>query len=207
LKSRMNYVGPSMRPVFRPGDGLVIKPYRSGRIRVGDVVVFRPPGQRHHVVHRVVSLDSSGISTKGDGNEKEDAWKISPEDIVGRVESIRRGIGTGRVEGGIKGRIQGRLAGMLGTMDRMISRALHPVYEAMSGKFVFLVPVNLRNNFVIIKRPHGKDIHLLIGRHHIGHCPAGQSGWRIQRPFRLFVDEDGLPSPDEIRLNDSTLTY
>jgi len=207
LKSHMNYVGPSMRPVFRPGDGLVIKPYRRGRIRVGDVVVFRPQGERHQVVHRVVSIDSSGISTKGDGNEKEDACKIHSADIVGRVESIRRGSGTGRIRGGINGRIQGHLAGMLGTMDRMISRVLHPVYEVLSGRFVFLVPGNLRKNFVIIERPHGKDIHLLIGSHHIGHCPAGQNGWRIRRPFRLFVDEELLPSPDEISLNDSALTY
>jgi len=62
----VSYVGPSMNPLLMGGDGLHIVPYKGRPIRPGDVIVFIRPGGETKVVHRVVSVDSRGIKTRGD---------------------------------------------------------------------------------------------------------------------------------------------
>ncbi|KPK14349.1 MAG: hypothetical protein AMK69_28945 [Nitrospira bacterium SG8_3] len=62
---KMIYKGPSMNPTLKPGDQLWITPYNGQKVQRGDVVVFISPGDGSRVVHRIVSLDPSGIRTQG----------------------------------------------------------------------------------------------------------------------------------------------
>ncbi len=104
-KKILNYTGPSMNPTLKVGDGMTVVPYGNRRIRVGDVVVFRSPKQDHYVVHRVVSVDSQGIRTIGDNNDRIDPWVLSPDNIMGRVISARRKNRDVTIHGGTRGRL------------------------------------------------------------------------------------------------------
>lgn len=73
----------SMRPGIQPGDVVVTKRVPVESLKIGDIVVFVPPGQQLARVHRIQTLDreNSGtiqITTKGDANNAVDPWhKIS----------------------------------------------------------------------------------------------------------------------------------
>ena len=69
LRSRLDVVevrGRSMLPTLRPGDRLlVIRPWRP--VRVGDVVLAPDPrDERRELVKRVVAVDASGVTLRGD---------------------------------------------------------------------------------------------------------------------------------------------
>lgn len=68
----------SMRPGLQPGDVVITKRVPTSAIRVGDVIVFHPPGSAELKVHRIATLErtDSGIAftTKGDANNVADPW-------------------------------------------------------------------------------------------------------------------------------------
>lgn len=68
----------SMRPTMPEGSLAVVVPKALPDIEVGDAIVYEPPGQTSYILHRVVEVVKSGrqpvVRTKGDANDKADAW-------------------------------------------------------------------------------------------------------------------------------------
>jgi signal peptidase len=79
----------SMRPNISTGDVVIIdKDFGEARdIAAGTVVAFRHDGQI--IAHRLTAVKdgASGLTlqTKGDNNEKDDAWTVRKDDLVGVV--------------------------------------------------------------------------------------------------------------------------
>ena len=75
----------SMSPTFNTGALVVDQPVTSATVyQVGDVVTFHPtPG--YTATHRIVAIDTNGITTKGDANPSSDIGFIQPSMIAGRV--------------------------------------------------------------------------------------------------------------------------
>ena len=69
----------SMRPTVSPGDLAITRPVSIGLLRVGDVIVFTPPGEARSVLHRIASLDGGLITTKGDANSAPDPWNFTAQ--------------------------------------------------------------------------------------------------------------------------------
>jgi signal peptidase len=68
----------SMRPGISPGDAVVTQRVPVSSLRVGDIIVFKPPGATLARVHRIASLGPAktgiAITTKGDANNAGDPW-------------------------------------------------------------------------------------------------------------------------------------
>jgi signal peptidase I len=199
----LNFTGPSMKPTLKPGDGLGVHPYGDRKIRIGDVVVACPPEREQHVVHRVVSVDSHGIRTRGDNNNNTDAWVLCAENIIGQVVGANRKNKNKTIYGGRPGRIYASGLKAIKQIDWTVSRILHPVYHrlASSGIFRNLLPLQLKTHVLCFKRANGIEMQLLMGRWVIGRRLNGQDRWHIRRPFRLFVDEHSLPEAQNILRN------
>jgi signal peptidase I len=68
----------SMRPTISPGDVAVTQAVPVSSLRVGDVIVFYPPGVTSEpVMHRIVSLVNGVIKTRGDANNVDDPWQVT----------------------------------------------------------------------------------------------------------------------------------
>jgi signal peptidase I len=68
----------SMRPTISPGDVAVTQAVPVSSLKVGDVIVFYPPGvTAEPVMHRIVSLDNGLIKTRGDANNVDDPWQVT----------------------------------------------------------------------------------------------------------------------------------
>ena len=194
LKS-MHYIGSSMNPTLRPGDRLDTVPYNRQKIRRGDVIVFISPLDESKAVHRVVSVDSKGIKTRGDNCNRIDPYVLGPDKIVGRVISVQRKNKQRRIFGGYLGRVFAGTARALIALDSGASFLLRPFYHrlARSGILRCWKPVWLEPRVISFRHSGGTELQLLMGRWVIGRRLPGVAQWNIRRPFRLFVDEDSLP--------------
>lgn len=71
-----------MEPMFGPGDLVIARSDLDPH--VGDVVLAEVNGGM--VLHRLVARDADGEwRTKGDANRAIDGWRVTDDDIVGRV--------------------------------------------------------------------------------------------------------------------------
>lgn len=75
--------GKSMEPLLWTGDVVIV--YKSGEIKVGDVVIYE--GRGNYVIHRVIEVRNNCYLIKGDNNPLPDGC-IPKELIKGKVLSI-----------------------------------------------------------------------------------------------------------------------
>lgn len=78
--------GGSMYPALRAGDVCIVR--LKGRFETGDVVLFREPGHRTRVLHRVRALGADGVVTQGDANPVADFEPLPPRSVIGRVAVV-----------------------------------------------------------------------------------------------------------------------
>jgi signal peptidase len=78
----------SMAPAMSPGDLVIDTPSApTTSYHVGDVITFHPtPG--YTTTHRIVAVDASGFTTKGDANRTADVGTVPSSSIVGRVVCV-----------------------------------------------------------------------------------------------------------------------
>ena len=74
---------PSMSPAV-PVGSLVITAPLGKPARVGELLVFRPPGNIHTYVHRVVAVGAGPTyRTKGDNDGRPDSWSVPSTSVIG----------------------------------------------------------------------------------------------------------------------------
>jgi signal peptidase len=184
-----------MNPTLKSGDRLCITPYDGQKIRRGDVVVFVPPGGDSKIIHRVVSIHSQRIKTRGDNNNELDHWVLKPDQILGRVVATQRNNRRRRIFGGPLGRLFALTVRVIRAIDLPVSYLLRPAYSELAKVSIFtrLLPVQMRPRVVSFEQAAGQELQLLMGRRVVGRWLPGMTRWYIRRPFRLFVDEESLP--------------
>ncbi len=193
--------GESMWPLFRPGDRIRFVPCCVEELKKGDVILFIPPGQKERVVHRVLSTGPGGVRTKGDANLCRDSWGLFHETIVGRAMAVERNGRVIPVSGGVRGHLLGLLIHVLRKSDHFASYVLNPSYRvlARTGLFRALLPHSLRPKVIEFERDGAKEMCLVMGSNIVGRRRAGEERWIIRRPYRIFVDEQGLPEGEKGR--------
>ena len=84
-----------MNPTFARGDAVIIEKTDSDKIQKNDILVFKHEGIiiTHRVTHIYTENDHLLFVTKGDNNEKDDAFKTTESQIIGRVVIINKYIG------------------------------------------------------------------------------------------------------------------
>ncbi len=188
------YRGPSMNPLLRDGDLIYLRSCVEKEMRVGDIVVFDDLETGDAIAHRITSIDSCGIKTKGDNNDEEDFPRIKPHAIRGKVEYAARGQRLFPVSGGCIGLLIARLLTIRKFLLSAAVSTFRPIYRmgSLSGIFASLIPQRIRPRIVRFTRAQGVQMRLMMGKRVIGVLPAGKSDWIIKPPFRLFVNESSL---------------
>lgn len=186
--------GDSMRPLFRPGDRIRFVSCCIEELRRGDVIIFIPPGREERVVHRVISTGPDGVRTRGDANPRGDDWELRKEDIIGRAVAVEREGRETPTAGGPRGRLLAAMVRALRKADHLAAYVLHPCYRGLAriGIFRAVLPPALRPRVIVFERDGRREMQLLMGRRPIGRRAEGEREWRIERPFRLFVEDADL---------------
>lgn len=198
-----------MNPTLREPEIMEIMPYDSKPLRVGDVVIFLLPDADQLLVHRVVRVTPTGISTLGDNNTAEDAFLVQPKSIKGRVVAGWRGQKRRKIAGGLQGRLTSRWLLWRRILNRGVSPLLHPLYLALShrGLIAWLLPAPFRPRIVVFYNQDREQLKLLLGQRVIGRYDNRLHQWQIQRPFQLLVNKRELPrQQDDDQTNKHVLT-
>jgi signal peptidase I len=99
--------GPSMFPIIRAGDKVLVEPKSGAEINIGDIVLYEKDGS--YIIHRLIrKTGQSTVVTKGDNL----SWSDSPiptESILGKVV---------RIEG------HGRRLALTGRLNRIFARVI-----------------------------------------------------------------------------------
>jgi signal peptidase I len=196
----INYIGPSMNPILKSGDLLQVIPYDGKKARRGDVIVFHSPENGRKITHRVISIDSKGIKTKGDNNKHIDSWVLNHENIIGRIVYLQREKKCKTVYGGLMGQLSVMVVRAIRLIRSVIYYLLRPIYQHLARAGIFrrwlqgLVDIRV----ISFNREGRTELQLLMGRQVIGRLLPGKNQWQIRRRFRLFVDEDSLPRKESI---------
>jgi signal peptidase len=200
-----NYSGASMNPTFKAGDGLTALPYRCRNARPGDVIVFSHPEKGNNVVHRIVRVDSRGITTRGDNSIVDDPWILKPENIIGRVVSAKRARRNLKIRGGRTGIMVAGILRLKKWIGSSIAKALYPLYARLSGSGIFhgVLSHFMEMRLLYFKKPRGTEIQLIMGKWIIGRRLPTQNVWQIKPPLKLFIDTAALPKGDAINAHKS----
>ena len=73
----------SMVPTIFPKE-LVLVEGLTKDVKKGDIIVFKKPGYKDIIIHRVYSIENDKIKTKGDNGDI-DPWSIRKKDVSGKV--------------------------------------------------------------------------------------------------------------------------
>ena len=81
---------PSMGRAGPVGALIISRPVPAAAVRLGDILVFHPPGRPNVTfVHRVISVTNAGLGplfhTRGDINGASDPWTLTGRDLIGRA--------------------------------------------------------------------------------------------------------------------------
>ncbi|NQU17789.1 MAG: signal peptidase I [Candidatus Saganbacteria bacterium] len=83
--------GPSMSPVIKDKDRVIIKPYPDKTsVERGDIIQYIQTKKICTTIHRVIRITPEGFITRGDNNNKIDPYIIPFENIIGKVYKIIR---------------------------------------------------------------------------------------------------------------------
>lgn len=189
------YTGPSMNPILKTGDLLGVVSYNGRKVRRGDVIVFLPQGSDHNITHRVISVDSNDIRTRGDNNSDVDSWISHYDNIIGRVVYAQRRNRFLRIYGGLAGRLSAVVFRFFHTTKLYILSLLKPIYHYLvqSGIMIKYTPAWAKTRIISFNRPDGTELQLLMGQRVIGRRLPGMMQWHIKPLYRLFVDIASLP--------------
>ncbi len=195
-RSKFFYHKQSMTPTFTPGDLLTVAPYENRPIRVGDIVVFRPPDRNEHTTHRVVRVRSDGIVTCGDNvRNPVDPWMLRPCDIVGYVTHAERGKKVRIIAGGRIGLIRHLVHRRMTRTTLRFRRAIHLACQTLRFDQVlrsidlrFLLPRRYRPRALCLRRNSSTELLLLMGRMVVGRHIPGSHYWSVRFWCLPFVN-------------------
>ena len=192
---KIRYLGSSMSPTLRSLEILWVRPYTDRIPRCGDVVVFSSSTGTQLVAHRIVSRVPGGFRVQGDNNPNVDSELVGPGNIVGQVVYAQRGTRKRCVHGGRFG--QGRAMARrvsVGVVHRVRGFLSGPYHLLVRGKLLpRLLPRRCRPRVVLFSRRGAPQLQLLWGKRSIGSYRPDTDRWKIDPPFRLFIDEGELP--------------
>jgi len=190
------YHGRSMRPTFRDGHLLYVRPTADG-LAPGDVVVFVNPVKNGYVVHRVVSVSKAGLITRGDSNWSNDGQPVALEQVIGRVEMVEIKEHLKPVRGGM-GALWSARAGWLA---RKLSAWLLPImarpYRLIRGSAVVrrvLQRCFSRHLMVVqIETPYGPLFKTTYRGRTVARWWPQSNRFECRKPYDLFVSRPGDP--------------
>lgn len=186
------YYGQSMRPFFRDGDEILLE--TSAAFSRGDVVIFTPPGENRHIVHRISAAGAGGIRTRGDNAGADDPWLLKQENILGKAVFLRREGKVIRVKNGRAGRILSLFVRAVRPMRLALVKAFSVLLGkiARPGIFLKFLPESCRPQILGYRRPEGIELILTVNGRVLGKKPPGAS-WTIRKRALFFIDPEKLP--------------
>jgi len=197
------YRGRSMIPTFRPGQLLYVRPDVQD-ISPGDMVVFAGSSNNNYVVHRVVSISSSGLITRGDNNSRFDPQPVESTRLIGRVEMVEDKGNVKPVPGGRLRLWRARVRWGALRVKRWLRIALKAPYNLLRNSRIIRLALNRcfshKLKVIRLETPEGPLFKTIYKGRTIAHWWPQLNRFVCRKPYDLFIsrpDTDIKDDPDE----------
>jgi hypothetical protein len=182
-----------MKPTLEEGELLEVAECPAADLRVGDVIIFAPPGARPLVVHRLIHASTAAIRTRGDNNDRIDP-DMSNDAVVGRVIGAWRGGVRRPIVGGALGLARAAALRRILPLARTASRLLpyRRAALALAMAWLHLGGGRVRLRTVTFRTHSGVRERILAGRFVVAERASPSGHWSIRYPLRLLIDEAAL---------------
>lgn len=198
--TKIVYVGTSMYPLLRDLDTLYYTTNNIQSLKPGDVIVYKSKkaNKETYITHRIISIENSSFITKGDNNPRIDDLLVDPSNILGLVIYSKRRNKLIRIRNGKSGILFSNVVRLLMRIKMLALRIIVFPYHWVSklGILRKFVPRNMTQRVINVQRPGGIESHLILGNYLVAKRRPGTNRWIILPPFKLFFDENTLPSPE-----------
>jgi len=181
------YQGSSMLGTFRPGDQLVVRTMGLEKMKPGDVILFRKE-DGSEIVHRVVSIELSGLMTRGDNNNFPDSELVLLQDVVGLVTRLERRGKVYSVLGGKSGLLRLNLLRFwYRFMQRIVLLGRYPYRRLQQWRLIarFWHP-NLTR--IHLKTDNGLLVKYIYKRRVIARWWPEKHTFECQKPYDLVIN-------------------
>lgn len=188
--SEFNYNGPSMSPVLKPGDGIVVNKIAGlDTFKVGDIICFRPENFEYFIIHRIIKITKNGIITRGDNNSENDIYLIDESFEPILVTGIRRGNKTIKVYGGTLGYLNQKKNIIFKKLRIIFKSSLKRILDQIAEYGIFYSMNIFKNRIKVLnyKMNYNEYDIMLLNKKQIGKRYKGQD-WNIRQPWRLFIN-------------------
>lgn len=189
------YNGPSMAPLFKPGDLLCVQKSVLGNIRLGDIVIINWESDKNniqYVVHRVISLKQEHLITQGDNNLKPDPQAVTSENLVGLVTSFGRQNHVYSVKGGTIGLFYARLIHARNFIWLLIKRLGWRIYRLIRQSGLIAKMWRPVISQIRVMTANGSLIKYCYGKHTVARWWPETKNFVVAKPFDLVI-----PHPKE----------
>ncbi len=184
------YTGSSMRMTFRSGDCIIFEHVQPGKLKPGDVVVFRAvPDPGIDSVHRIVRVGEENLDVTGDDSPSHSIESVPFENVLGRVVSLERNGRRLPVVGGIPGGIWARMVSRGGIPRHLLGM----LYGLLRRSGIVRLLWKPRIETMKITTDQGSVVRLVSSGRTIGKwCPEREI-LVLRKPWDLVVSARDCP--------------
>lgn len=177
-----------MRGTFRTGDHLSVRPCKGNEIRQGDVIVYDCTSRSgKKIAHRVCSVSSNWIKTRGDALALPDGTMIAACQVTGRVVSLVRNNRHHRLIGGRFGVLHAFFCRLVLSLRRLAAKMLDHGYWPLGKQLVKSSkwsPTILR---VSVQGPAGAIIKYVHASRTVAEWCECTGRWFCRKPYDLLL--------------------
>ncbi len=191
------YNGPSMAPLFKPGDMLCAHKLVLESIHLGDIVIINwesDENRAEFIVHRVISKKQKHLITQGDNNLKPDLKIVTIENLMGKVISFCRQNHVSSVTGGALGLFYARFIHALNNIWLFIKRVCWRRYDWMRKSRLVARVWRPAISQICLITDSGPLIKYCYGNRTVACWWLESKKFDVIKPFDLVI-----PSPEELR--------
>jgi signal peptidase I len=84
----LQVVGPSMQPAIKVGATVSYEQVPFSELKVGDIIVFKRPGDNALILGRITQVLAEGLQIKGDNNPSPYSYNVTATEYVGKIVRI-----------------------------------------------------------------------------------------------------------------------
>lgn len=184
------YRGQSMYGTFRQGDYLMVKSLLFADICPGDVIIFRGKNSHDDIVefvHRVVAITKDGLVARGDNNRYCDPLFIQPEQIIGKVETVKDRCSEKPVVGGVAGLQRARLRWRIIWLDWWFRKIFWKPYFVLRASGVVTWFWRPLISMMRLQTEHGLLVKYIYKQRTVAVWDASQKKFNCRKPFDLVI--------------------
>lgn len=187
------HTGPSMRPLLKTGDIILIQPIEPKKLKAGDIITYSNHQKKVVISHRLIKINKNQFITAGDNNPKIDDKNPSAQDILGKVYFVNRDHKIKKIYGGWPCLVFFNFFFLRNRLLKIIQIISHPIYFFLASINLFKCQTIFQKDIQIVHyQKRTKRFTLFFKRRLIGHYDASRNQWTLKRPYRLIISETYL---------------